>query len=710
MERELKFFNTRFAIFALAALPFHCFAGSDLEPIDDSMAVVLTPTRLRQSLADVPASVTVITAEMISNFGIRNIPDALRLVPGMAVAQVTGNDYRVNYHGTNILVPRRMNVLIDGISIYRAAFAQVNWKEMPIAIDDIERIEVTRGSNSASYGANSMLAIINIISKHPSEVDGTTFKVGYGTNSSASVMARHGGKIGESTTYRVSIERNQDQGFDSVFGKTPGHDSTRLNKLMFRSITEIGQNESLDLQADVVQGLKEIPFADKYQSSFPNITTQDFYLSALWRKSISPTHDVQIQAYVTQHRNDQPWTTCPPTAMFLPEMFALWQANPSYAGAILSGKKPSGGSASDNALAKAAIVAITKLGARAAQPTCVNANQNYSEHRADIEAQDTFVFSDNLRMVAGVGFRKDLGDSQTYLGGNANNNTWKAFSNIEYKPVKSLNINAGGFFEKDSITGSSFSPRLAANFHVNDNNTLRFVMSKAVRMPDIQEQRANWTYMATNFSSPLNGTNQGLFFQSARASGNLTGEKNTSKEIGLLMNYPQLGILFDAKVFEEKLDDLISEKLQLASFLPTNSNSATLRGAEFQLSYIPSDRWMAHMGYSYLINHASSIFEQSQYAKHSGMLSITHLLPSGWRASFAYYGYGAGTTGQTFYGREDLTFSKTFRLAKDVTVTPTLTFSYLNNSTSTYLVDVGQRRESSYNDSKQCYLTVKISY
>src|SRR3954468_22745407 len=81
-----------------------------LDPTIADYPVVLTPTRLRQSLADVPASVTIITAEMMLHYGITSVPDALRLVPGMAVLQAPGNDYRVNYHGTNILDPHRMNV------------------------------------------------------------------------------------------------------------------------------------------------------------------------------------------------------------------------------------------------------------------------------------------------------------------------------------------------------------------------------------------------------------------------------------------------------------------------------------------------------------------------------------------------------------------------------------------------------------------------
>jgi iron complex outermembrane recepter protein len=75
--------------------------------------VVLTPTRLKQSLKDVPASVTIITADQFQKFGLLTLPDVLRLVPGMQITQPSGGDYRINYHGSN--------VLIDGVSAYQAA-------------------------------------------------------------------------------------------------------------------------------------------------------------------------------------------------------------------------------------------------------------------------------------------------------------------------------------------------------------------------------------------------------------------------------------------------------------------------------------------------------------------------------------------------------------------------------------------------------------
>lgn len=700
-------------ILVTIGLPLACIANennSESDLLNYNIPVVLTPTRLRQSLDNVPASVTIITWQMIARFGIKSLPEALRLVPGMAVTQVTGSDYRINYHGSNILAPRRMNVLIDGMSIYRPAFARMDWKEIPIAIEDIDTIEVTRGPNSASYGANSMLAIINIITKRPRTVEGTTISSTIGSLNTRAGLTRYAGSAGDSTAYRITLEHQNDSGFDYASAKGVGHDSTRLTKLNFRSITEISNNESLDLQATAMQGKKESEFIDAYQATFPDVNFQDYYLNAQWDKSLSQSHEIKVQAYVSDHKVTQPWTTCVPSALLLPQMHDLWQANPSYAYALLSGRIPKGGTARDDALASSARVAIGALGKRASQPTCVDANQNYVERRVDVELQDTYVFSDLLRMVNGVGFRHDIGGSQTYLKGRFSNNSLRAFSNIEYKPSKTISINVGGFLENDSLTGISFSPRLAINTHLDENNTIRFVASKAVRSPDIEEQKSNWSYRTTNYSAPLNGAREGSFFQSARSPGNLQPEQIRSIEIGYLGNFPKYGTLLDVKVFEDQLTDLISEKLQLSDYKPTNSNSARLHGAEMQVTYEPNNRWMMHAAYAYLENNASIIQEQTQYARNSGALGVTHVLENDWRGSLVFYQYGATTDGQTAYGREDLTFSKKFNLGRNNAIVPTFTVSHLDNRSSTYMVDVGKSRESRYSDAMQYSITLKVMF
>jgi iron complex outermembrane receptor protein len=692
-------------------------AQTDIDPMNSDVSMVLTPTRLRQSLSDVPGSVTVLTADMLTQFGIRSVPEALRLVPGMAVVQVSGSDYRISYHGTNISAPRRMNVLIDGVSVYRSAFARVDWTALPVAMADIQRIEVTRDPDSASYGPNSMLATINIITKYPQEVPGTTLDATAGSRRTADGMARYSGKVDDSTTYRVTVEHQQNLGFNNVIappnvGPTadPDHDASRLNKITFRSMTDIAPNQTFDLELSVLQGKQDNQVADTYTTSFPDVYLQEYDANAIWKDALSDTHELQVQAYLTQHRQAQSWNECLPTLAFLPQMGALYKASPTYVNEILAGIQPSGGTPTDNLLAAAAIRSILSLGPAALAPSCGTANQDYTEQRADIEFQDTYVFSPSLRMVSGAGLRRDIATSQTYLDGTVGNTTWRAFANVEYKPVPTVVINAGGYYEKDQLTGSSFSPRIALNKHLDDNNTIRFVVSKADRMPDIIEQRANWAYQVTNLSPLLYGLNYATFAQSATAPGNISAEHILSREIGYNGNFSRIGLTIDAKIFDDYLSDLISQRLILNSFAPTNSNDVTLRGAELQADYTPSQSWMMHAGYSYLLNSASTAMEQTMYSRNSGSVAVSHVFDSGWRASVGLYEYQATLLGQSGYGKQDVTVSKTYKLSRDSSITPTFTVTHLDHRSTEYMYGAGLSTENSYASPWQYYLSTRITF
>lgn len=100
----------------------------------------------------------------------------------MLVVPESGNLTTVNYHGTSPGQARRLQVLIDGRSVYRAGFAQVSWSDLPVAIEDIQRIEVFRGPNTVSYGANALLGVINIITLSAKDTHGTLLKTNLGEN------------------------------------------------------------------------------------------------------------------------------------------------------------------------------------------------------------------------------------------------------------------------------------------------------------------------------------------------------------------------------------------------------------------------------------------------------------------------------------------------------------------------------------------------
>lgn len=130
------------------------------------LPVVASVSRLPQRIADAPASVTVIDRDMIRASGARSLNDIFRLVPGFQTFAHSDTSARVNYHGItdhNDYSPR-VQVLLDGRSLHSPLFRNgVNWGLIPVALEDIERIEVVRGSNTVSYGTNAFLGVINII-------------------------------------------------------------------------------------------------------------------------------------------------------------------------------------------------------------------------------------------------------------------------------------------------------------------------------------------------------------------------------------------------------------------------------------------------------------------------------------------------------------------------------------------------------------------
>lgn len=688
------------------------FAADRQPPSDEADATyttVITPARLKQSLQDAPASVTVITAEQLRRLNIEHVWDALRLVPGMEVTESTANRVLVNYHGTNIRNPRRMNVLIDGMSVYRPGFSEIYWGQLPVAIEDIERIEVTRGPNSAAYGPNSMMAIVNIITKHPGDVP----------KASGSVMRAGGGEyrghvrlattLGD-TALHVSASSDGADGYDTIDGVRPGHDTTRAKRLLVRSHTALSPGQSLGLEMAYVQGKSEIPYKSAYDVDYLDKDVRDWYVAGTWKASWSPRHELQVRVTHSTNSTDQRWTACYPTLAFLPELNALWRENPSYVAALVAGKIPSGGTPADDMLALQAAAAIQRLGARAMLPLCGLANQDAVEKRTDVEVQETYVASQQLRFVGGVGARRQSLDSQTFLGGKQSNDLYRIFGNVEYKPAESININLGAYAEHDQLVGWSTAPRGAVNFHVTPNQTLRVVVSRGLRTPDLVEQRGNFSYTVQTALPGPTGTTSPVFFQTAQSAGGLRSEVADSREVGYMVNMPRLGLQFDVRVFDEKLTKLISETVDVASFRPTNGNGVTLRGAEIQANVAITPSWSSFATYTYLENRrATTSFERSQYSRHSGSLGLTYTDPSGWRAALAYYGSSGDGLGESSFGRLDLAVGR--RLAVGSTVFDVSLFARRYDHTLVgYAINSGSVRLSERDEQVQLGAKVSVAF
>lgn len=139
----------------------------------EEVPVVISATKQEQPITQSPSSISVITAEDIRRSGATNIADLLRRVPGLDVMRLTPSDASISARGFNEPANNNMLLLIDGRSAYVDFFGIVLWDDLPIVLEEIERIEIIRGPGSALYGANAFSGVINIITKTPEQAEGT---------------------------------------------------------------------------------------------------------------------------------------------------------------------------------------------------------------------------------------------------------------------------------------------------------------------------------------------------------------------------------------------------------------------------------------------------------------------------------------------------------------------------------------------------------
>jgi len=171
--------------------------------VEDLMNIQVTSVSKRtQKVADAAAAVYVITQEDIRRSGATNIPEALRLVPGVQVARIDENKWAISSRGSNGRFANKLLVLIDGRSVYTPLFSGVYWNVQDVMLEDVDRIEVIRGPGATLWGANAVNGVINIITKSAKSTQRTLATAGGGTELRGFTGVRYGGAIHDNTYYR----------------------------------------------------------------------------------------------------------------------------------------------------------------------------------------------------------------------------------------------------------------------------------------------------------------------------------------------------------------------------------------------------------------------------------------------------------------------------------------------------------------------------
>src|SRR5579863_6712585 len=172
--------------------------------LEDLMNVQVTSVSKReQTLSKAGAAVYVINQEDIRQSGSTNIPDLLRMVPGIHVAQINAHTWAISVRGFTDKYGDKVLVMIDGRSVYSPLSSGVDWDQQDVPLEDIDRIEVIRGPGGTVWGANAVNGVINIITKSAKATQGGLISADLGSTENAQGLVQYGGKIGQTGAYRV---------------------------------------------------------------------------------------------------------------------------------------------------------------------------------------------------------------------------------------------------------------------------------------------------------------------------------------------------------------------------------------------------------------------------------------------------------------------------------------------------------------------------
>lgn len=577
----------------------HAALPSEADYLGD-LPVVLSASRLSQPQQEAPAAVTVIDQEMIRASGFREIPDLLRLVPGFSVSNHSGNIPVVTYHGMSDAYSRRMQVLVDGRSIYNVGFGQVNWRGLPLAIEDIERIEVVRGANAATYGPNAFLAVINIITRHPSQTQDNMAAVTLGENSVRDAVYRHGGRQG-GLNYRITVAQKQDDRYATL------DDLSRDRLVNLRADYQLSTTDELSTQLGYSEGTWHK--GDPADFSYPehNQYSVSNFLQLNFRRAHAAESEWSLQFNHSHNRAKEQWLVP------LSPIIALLGASPP-------------------------------LPAMLDYPVSLD----YEARRDSVEFQAIANPREDVRLVWGAEARRDQVTSDSYLGQGRTlgGNLYRIFMNGEWRASPNWLLQSGAMLEKHYYGGTTLSPRLAVNYLITPDHAIRASISRGYRSPTALEAGADFRFTYAGI----------LLDQVSLSQGGLASEQVLSREIGYVGDYRRLQLTLDARAFHDSYSKLIGHAAQsfpagtielLDPFkgyaTSRNLYGATISGVEFQLRWRPVEGGLIVLSQAWVRARSTDAETRSSVPHRQTSVLASQQFKGGYQASMGYYQEAAMT-------------------------------------------------------------------
>jgi iron complex outermembrane recepter protein len=506
-----------------------------------------------ETIPQTPAAVSVVSAQDIKRSGAQNYPQALRLVPGMNVAQVDANQWAVSSRGFNDVFANKLLAMQDGRSIYTPLFSGVFWDVQGTLMEDIDHIEVVRGPGATIWGANAMNGVINIITKSAADTQGLFVNGGGGAEERGFAGARYGGAINSNALYRV-YATYENHASTVLSDGSDANNSWQLGRAGFRTDWDPTDRNTFTFQGDGYAGWINQVF-DEFDPTSPALTSTNAEVMKVsgantlgrWMHTFSDTSNFKLQAYYDY------------TARFANNLF------------------------------------------------------DEQRHTFDLDFKHEFALGTRDNVVWGLGYRITAdheGDNDTisfYTDSQAIN-LYSAFVQDELIVMPDrVSLTVGSKFEQNDYTGFDFQPSARLLWTPTEHQTVWASVSRAVRTPSRAEEsvilnQAVPTSLPFPFPPYVPATILGT--------NTFKNENMIAYEIGYRAQ-PIKDLSFDVDAYWNHYDDLRSQVPitpgGLTYYLANNIHGNAY-GAEISATWCVLDWWRLQPSYSCLksILHANA--------------------------------------------------------------------------------------------------------
>ncbi|MBU0650281.1 TonB-dependent receptor plug domain-containing protein [bacterium] len=291
MKKLLAFFVASFFILTSTGFAEELLE-MDLESLLDT--TVTSVTNREQKFFDIPLAMTVITKEDIQRSGARQLPDLFIGVPGMIVNKINDHQYSVAVRGAATQFTNNLLVLLDGVVVYTPLFSGTFWELVPVSLNEIERIEIIRGSGGTFYGANAVNGVINIITKNAkdSQEEYTYFKTG----SRNYLESGFGGgtKIGDDAYLRYWGKYEEDDGLHETYVLGTGI-TNAADQMDHREAFGFKLNKDIDEMSKITLLGAHTEYRGEHTLFTGTACMEMNTLLANYERKVSETYDYNIQ-------------------------------------------------------------------------------------------------------------------------------------------------------------------------------------------------------------------------------------------------------------------------------------------------------------------------------------------------------------------------------------------------------------------------------